>query len=96
MFRYQDEMKFYAPPPGTRGYDSTGKKKKKAADAPKTPLSAYFMFTKHMRPTVVFERPDLNLPGVTQEIARRWRMLSAEEKAPYEEQSNADKQRFND
>jgi hypothetical protein len=87
-------MRHYVPPPGTRGYDSSGKKKKKAADAPKTPLSAYFMFTKYIRPTVVFERPDLNLPGVTQEVARRWRLLNADEKIPYEEQSTIDKQRY--
>lgn len=92
--RYQEEMRHYVPPPGTRGYDSTGKKKRKAPDAPKTPLSAYFMFTRHIRPTVVFERPDLNLPGITQEVARRWRLLSPEEKIPYEEQSNHDKQRY--
>ena len=87
-------MRHYVPPPGTRGYDNAGKKKKKAADSPKTPLSAYFMFTKHIRPTVVFERPDLNLPGITQEVARRWRLLSADEKIPYEEQSEQDKQRY--
>ena len=92
--RYQEEMRHYVAPPGTRGYDGGGKiKRKKNKDAPKTPLSAYFIFSNEIRPTVVAERPDLNLPGVTKEIAHRWRHLSPEQKVPYEEKSKVDKQR---
>ncbi|CAM9099948.1 unnamed protein product, partial [Ectocarpus fasciculatus] len=92
--RYQEEMRHYVAPPGTRGFDGPGKKKmKKNKNAPKGPLSAYFIFTSHIRPTVVSEHPELNLPGVTKEIAQRWRNLSAEERVPFEEKSKADKQR---
>jgi structure-specific recognition protein 1 len=87
-------MRHYSPPPGTRGYLDAGKvKQKKSKDAPKGPLSAYFIFTSHIRPSVVIERPDLNLPGITKEIAQRWRNLSPEERVPFEEQSKLDKQR---
>lgn len=93
--RYQEEMRHYVAPPGTRGFAGGAKKKrKKNKDAPKSPLSAYFIFSSHIRPTVVFQHPDLNLPGVTKEIAERWRNLSAEDKIPFEEKSRADKQRY--
>ncbi|CAM9171665.1 unnamed protein product, partial [Ectocarpus fasciculatus] len=86
--RYQEEMRHYVAPPGTRGFDGAGKKKrKKNKDAPKTPLSAYFVFSNEIRRHVVAQRPDLNLPGVTKEIAERWRNLSPEQKIPYEEKS---------
>jgi hypothetical protein len=92
--RYQEEMRHYVAPPGTRGSEGAGKKKmKKNKNAPKGPLSAYFIFSSHIRPSVVAERPDLNLPGVTKEIAQRWRALTAEERVPFEEKSKADKQR---
>ena len=91
--RYQEEMKSYVPPPGTRGFVDGKKKSKKNKNAPKGPLSAYFIYTAHIRPTVVFERPDLNLPGVTKEIANRWRALSPEERLPFEEKSKLDKRR---
>lgn len=96
LIRYQEEMRHYVPPPGTRGFsEGVGKKKtKKNKNAPKGPLSAYFIFTSMIRPTVVFERPDLNLPGVTKEIAQRWRNLSPEDRVPYEEKSKLDKQRY--
>lgn len=87
-------MRHYVAPPGTRGFDGAGKKKrKKNKDAPKTPLSAYFVFSNEIRRHVVAQRPDLNLPGVTKEIAERWRNLSPEQKIPYEEKSRVDKQR---
>jgi hypothetical protein len=70
------------------------RKVKKSPFAPKGPLSAYFIFTNHIRPMVVLERPDLSLPEVTKEIASRWRALSLEEKAPYEEKSLMDKRRY--
>lgn len=92
--RYQEEMRHYVAPPGTRGFEGGKKKRKKSKDAPKTPLSGYFIFSSHIRPTVVMERPDLNLPGVTKEIAERWRNLSAEDRIPFEEKSKVDKQRF--
>ena len=89
-------MRHYVAPPGTRGFnDGPGKKKKKKnKDAPKNPLSAYFIFTSHIRPSVVLERPDLNLPGITKEVAQRWRNLSPEERVPFEEKSKQDKQRY--
>jgi hypothetical protein len=71
-----------------------GKKAKKSPLAPKGPLSAYFIFTNHIRPMVVLERPDLTLPAVTKEIASRWRAMTPEEKAPYEEKSAMDKRRY--
>lgn len=96
FLRYQEEMRHYIPPPGTRGYaEGSKKKQKKNKDAPKGPLSAYFIFTSQIRPTVVFERPDLNLPGVTKEIAQRWRSLTPEERIPFEEKSKLDKKRYN-
>jgi hypothetical protein len=79
---------------GPTGFGDTGKKKmKKNKNAPKGPLSAYFIFTSHIRPAVVAEHPSLNLPGVTKEIAQRWRSLSAEDRIPFEEKSKLDKQR---
>lgn len=93
IIRYNEEMKRYTPPPGTKGYDEFGRKRKRSLDSPKLPLSAYFMFTRLVRSKVVLECQDLKLPEVTKEIARRWRLLTDEEKKPYEQMSQRDKDR---
>ena len=90
-------MRHYIPPAGTRGFsEGPGgkKKKKKSKDAPKNPLSAYFIFTGHIRLSVVKEMPTLNLPDITKEVAHRWRNLSVDERIPFEEKSKIDKQRY--
>lgn len=108
--RYDEEMRTYVPPAEEAEEDAPRrlqgmsaaeealsdpkKKAKKPPFAPKGPLSAYFIYTNHVRPMVVFEHPDLSLPAITKEIASRWRALPPEEKAPFEEKSALDKRRY--
>ena len=39
------------------------------------------------------EHPDFAVTQISKETANRWRALTAEEKAPYEEKSKLDKER---
>jgi hypothetical protein len=95
FLRYQEELRHYVPPPGHRDITDTANRKKTKGrkDSPKLPLSAFFIFSSHIRPSVVIERPDLNLPGITKEITQRWRNLTPEERVPFQEQSKLDKRR---
>lgn len=45
-------------------------KKKKDPNAPKRPLSAYFMYMKEERATVVAENPDMKLTEISTEIGK--------------------------
>lgn len=54
-----------------------------AAEKPKKPASAYMLFSKEMRPTVVEENPDMSFGEVGRELGARWRALSDDEKAKY-------------
>lgn len=70
--RYQEEMKHYVPME-----DPTGggrKKQKKDPNAPKRNMSAYFLYSVHIRPTVKQENPDASFGEyvTTERIAKLW------------------------
>jgi transcriptional regulator HMO1 len=86
---------------GTQGIDSeeklvvNGKRKraKKAPvdpDAPKKPVTVYFLYASEARKIIRDEREKLNEPALnntdmTSEIARRWKGLNEEEKEPFKQ-----------
>merc|ERR1712110_956234 len=65
----QDRM----PPKGKRG------RKKKDPNAPKRPMSAYFLFMNATRPTVRKENPDASIGEVAKILGKKW----GAEKAAY-------------
>ena len=56
-------------------------KKEKDPNAPKAPLSAYLLFVRDQRQVLKDEMIELEPRATVQEIARRWRELSDEDKS---------------
>jgi len=100
--RFEEEMKSYVPPPG---HDAQGNlledrqttkrsKKPKDPNAPKRARGSFVFFTFDMRPKIMVEFPSIKFVEMGSLMGERWRALSPEEKAVYEEKSKADKVRF--
>lgn len=70
------------------------KRKWKDPDAPKRPLGAYFYYFKENNSRVKLEHPEFIQKEVVAKIAKDWKELSEEQKQPFVEKSNADKQRY--
>jgi hypothetical protein len=71
-------------------------KKKKDPAAPKKNCSSYIFFCKDMRESVKSENPDLKGTEITKEIANLWKKLEEDDKGPFIEKAEADKQRYLD
>lgn len=69
-------------------------RKPKDKNAPKRGLSAYMFFTQDQRDKVKEENPGIAFTDVAKVLGQKWKELSAEEKAPYEEQAANDKKRY--
>lgn len=70
------------------------KRKTKDPDAPKRPLGAYFYYFKALNSKVKELHPELIQKEIVAKIAADWKWLSDEQKLPYVEKSNLDKQRY--
>ena len=56
-------------------------------------MAAYMFFANDKRPEVRKAHPELRLPDVARRLGAMWKELSDEQKAPYQQQAEADKQR---
>lgn len=70
------------------------KKKIKDPNAPKRPLGPYFFYFKENNNKIKSEHPELIQKGVVARIAKDWKALNEEEKAPFVEKSKEDKLRY--
>lgn len=63
----------------------SGSKKKKVKDpnAPKRPMSAYFLFVKEMRGGIAQENPALKNTEILSELGRKWRNMDESSREPY-------------
>lgn len=70
-------------------------KKTKDPNAPKRPLSAYFLFLQGVRANIVAEMP---AGSKVQDVARaggaRWAALSAEDRRPFEDAAKQAKEKY--
>ncbi|KAK9669639.1 hypothetical protein RND81_13G145600 [Saponaria officinalis] len=86
--------------PSKDGDDDGSKKKKpkrkKDPNAPKKPNTAFILFSNAERENIKKEKPGIIFTEVGKLLGEKWRNLSAEEKQPYEEKAEADKQRYKD
>lgn len=76
--RYDQEMKSYIPPKGTK----VGKKKKDP-NAPKRPPSAFFVFCSDHRPRIKEENPGISIGEIAKKLGELWSTQSLKDKAPY-------------
>ena len=88
--RYDREMAAYVPPSG----DGIKRKKKKDPNAPKRPLSAFFLFCQDERPAVKAVYPNYSVGEAAKELGERWNKVSADVKAKYEAKAAQDKTRY--
>ena len=88
--RYNREMASYTPPAGEGGR----KRKKKDPNAPKRPLSAFFLFCHDERPSVKQVYPSYSVGEVAKELGERWGKVPPEVKQKYEQRVGQDKQRY--
>ena len=64
--------------------DTDSKKDQKKEKTPlKRPPSAYILFSKDIRETVKSENPEMAPKQIIKEIARRWKELGEDQKAPF-------------
>jgi hypothetical protein len=79
-----------------KGHDAPQRKqrKKKDKNAPKRALSAFMFFSNDIRDTVKREMPELEFLQISSEIGRRWKVITDEDRRPYDELAAADKKRY--
>jgi len=87
--RYDREMANYVP------VNETGRKrKKKDPNAPKRPLSAFFLFCADERAAVKAQHPGYSVGEVARELGEKWNKVTAEVKSKYEGRVQQEKQRY--
>jgi hypothetical protein len=89
--RYDREMSTYTPANETPGKK---KKAKKDPNAPKRPLSAFFLFCADERAGVKAIHPSYSVGEVAKHLGERWNKVSPEQKQKYEARAQQDKQRY--
>ena len=70
------------------------KRKKKDKNAPKKNMSAFMFYSNSMREKVKEDNPGIAFTDVAKKIGEMWKELTAEDKAPFEAQAEADKERY--
>ncbi|NP_001070857.1 transcription factor A, mitochondrial [Danio rerio] len=61
---------------------------------PKRPLTAYMTFVKDMQPTVSKQNPSIKSVDVMRKIAQQWKMLTTEQKQPFQVASLEAKEQY--
>merc|ERR1712117_270321 len=69
-------------------------KKKKDPNAPKQPLSAYFIFSSEERLKVKNEHPSYSIREVAKELGRRWADMAPEVKQRYQQMAEEGRQKY--
>lgn len=89
--RYAEAMRSYVKPdlPAQKAL-----RKKRDPAAPKLAMSPFFLFLNDYRASIKAENPTMSVSEVAKEGSRRYRELSADEKAVYERRFNEDKIRY--
>ncbi|KAH8089269.1 high mobility group box domain-containing protein [Filobasidium floriforme] len=70
-----------------------GGKAKKDPNAPKRGLSAFMFYSTAQRENVKKNNPGISFGEIGKQLGQQWREMTAQEKAPYEKQAAADKER---
>jgi hypothetical protein len=95
--RYLEEMKTYVAPYGDDSDDDKPTKKKKATkdpNAPKRPMSAYFLYSNAIRNSVKEQNPDAKFGDIAKIISAQYKELTESELAGWQKKADADKERY--
>eukprot|EP00096_Caligus_rogercresseyi_P014835 TRINITY_DN7316_c0_g1_i3.p1 TRINITY_DN7316_c0_g1~~TRINITY_DN7316_c0_g1_i3.p1 ORF type:complete len:283 (-),score=117.83 TRINITY_DN7316_c0_g1_i3:77-925(-) len=77
-----------------RGRPKGTKKGAKVPGAPKQPLSGYVHFANETRDKLRKDHPDFSFAEVSKRLALEWSRMSPEEKIPFTEKADKDKERY--
>lgn len=88
--RYQDSRKLY----DAEMSQYKPQKKKKDPNAPKQPLSAYFIFSTEERLKVKEGNPDYSICDVAKELGRRWADMDPAVKQRYQARAEEERQKY--
>lgn len=91
--RYAREMQDYTPPSDIED-DGPKKKKKKDPNAPKRNMSAFFLYSNDIRPTVKAENPEAKFGDIAKIISRQYKQLPERELEKYQKLAAEDKERY--
>lgn len=69
-------------------------KKKKDKNAPKNPQNAYMFYCNSNRFKFKAENPDMDAKTITRTIASKWNTMGTEDRIPYVEMAEKDKERY--
>merc|ERR1712027_188186 len=87
--RYQDARRVYE-----SEMNSYKPKKKKDPNAPKQPLSAYFIFSTEERLKVKEENPAYSICEVAKELGKRWAEMDPAVKQRYQQRAEEERQKY--
>lgn len=78
--------------------ESSGKDKKKRQkkdkNAPKRGTTGFMAYSNSIRSTIQAQNPGMKITDVSKEIGAKWKLLTAEEKIPFDEIAKKDKLRY--
>ncbi|CAD8047748.1 unnamed protein product [Paramecium primaurelia] len=74
--------------------DKSEQKKERDPNAPKRPLTAFFLFSQKYREKVLERNPEVKLTQISQMAGQKWNSMSEEEKQPYIDQYNEAKSKY--
>jgi hypothetical protein len=89
--RYEREQSAYLKSSALSGK----RRRRKDPNAPKQPLTAYVIFSNEVRDQVINENPDANFGEIGKIIGAKWRALVPDDRKPYEEKANIERERYN-
>lgn len=69
-------------------------KAQKDPNAPKRPLSTFFLFSQDERPKIKKDNPSLSVADIAKVIGERWRSIGDDKKRQYEERARQEKERY--
>ena len=81
--QYEQDLQAYKP-----------QKKKKGPNAPKQPLSAYFLFSQEERLKVKAKHPNYSICEIAKELGRRWADMNPEVKQHYQQKAEEGQQKY--
>ncbi|KAI2658735.1 Transcription factor A, mitochondrial [Labeo rohita] len=61
---------------------------------PKRPLTAYMTYVKEMHPTFSRQNPGVKNVDIVRKLAQQWKMLTAEQKQPFQAASSASREQY--
>merc|ERR1712141_574734 len=86
--RWVEEMKHYTPPDGRKGKKQ---KRKKDPNAPKRPMTAFFLFCADRRDGLRQQYPDDRIGDIAKKLGTAWAACGPRAKSQYEATAAAQK-----